>query len=44
LKIKISNYTKLVFRRLLEQAVTTAPVTEENVTYGYKWNKEELTD
>ena len=34
----------LVFRRLIEQAVSTSPVTEKNVTYGYKWNEEELTD
>lgn len=27
----------LVFRRLLEQAVVTAPVTEADVTHGYKW-------
>jgi len=41
---RLSKHRGLVFRRLLEQAVTTAPVTEENVTYGYKWNEEELTD
>lgn len=27
----------LVFRRLLEQAVVTGPVTEADVTHGYKW-------
>ena len=27
----------LVFRRLLEQAVDTAPVTEAAVTHGYEW-------
>jgi len=27
----------LVFRRLLEQAVVTGPVTEVQVTYGYDW-------
>ena len=27
----------LVFRRLLEQAVVTAPVTESDVTHGYDW-------
>lgn len=27
----------LVFRRLLEQAVVTHPVTEADVTHGYKW-------
>ena len=27
----------LVFRRLLEQAVATGPITEDDVTYGYNW-------
>jgi transposase-like protein len=27
----------LVFRRLLEQAIVTKPVTEADVTHGYKW-------
>lgn len=27
----------LVFRRLLEQAVVTAPITEAAVTHGYQW-------
>jgi len=27
----------LVFRRLLEQAVVTVPVTEAKVTHGYEW-------
>jgi len=27
----------LVFRRLLEQAVVTEPVTEAAVTHGYEW-------
>jgi len=27
----------LVFRRLLEQAVVTGPVTEADVTHGYAW-------
>jgi hypothetical protein len=27
----------LVFRRLLEQAVVTGPVTEADVTHGYDW-------
>jgi len=26
-----------VFRRLLEQAVVTTPVTEDDVTGGYDW-------
>lgn len=29
----------LVFRRLIEQAVVAAPVTEANVTFGYDWNR-----
>jgi len=41
---RLSKHRGLVFRRLLEQAVATAPVTEKNVTYGYNWHKEELTD
>ena len=28
----------LVFRRLLEQAMVTGPVTEANVTFGYDWS------
>ena len=28
----------LVFRRLLEQAVVTKPVTEAKITYGYDWS------
>jgi len=27
----------LVFRRLIEQAVITGPVTEADVTFGYDW-------
>ena len=27
----------LVFRRLIEQAVVTRPVTEADVTHGYEW-------
>jgi 1,6-anhydro-N-acetylmuramate kinase len=27
----------LVFRRLLEQALATEPVTEADVTHGYPW-------
>lgn len=27
----------LVFRRLIEQAMATGPVTEADVTYGYEW-------
>ena len=29
----------LVFRRLLEQAVATGPVTEADVTHGYDWGR-----
>jgi hypothetical protein len=32
-----SNARGLVFRRLLEQAVVTGPITEANVTHGYNW-------
>lgn len=39
-----SKYRGLVFRRLLEQAVITSPITEKDVTYGYNWKQEELTD
>ena len=28
-----------VFRRLIEQAMVTAPVTEADVIFGYKWNE-----
>ena len=39
-----SKYRGLVFRRLLEQAVITSSITEKDVTYGYNWEQEELTD
>jgi transposase-like protein len=29
-----------LFRRLLEQAVATPPVTEEDILHGYKWKPE----
>ncbi len=29
----------LIFKRLLEQAVHTHPITESDVKYGYNWNK-----
>ena len=41
---RLSKHRGLVFRRLLEQAVRTPPVTEKNETYGYNWDEEELTD
>lgn len=34
---RTSGSRGLVFRRLLEQAVVTSPVTEEDVTGGYDW-------
>ena len=35
---RTSRSRGLVFRRLIEQAVTTGPVTEADVTYGYDWD------
>jgi len=29
----------LVFRRLMEQAMVTEPITEAEVTFGYNWNQ-----
>ena len=34
---RTSRSRGLVFRRLLEQAVVTGPITEDDVTYGYNW-------
>lgn len=34
---RLSKSRGLVFRRLLEQAMTTLPVTENDVTNGYNW-------
>lgn len=34
---RTSRSCGLVFRRLLEQAVVTKPVTEKDVTHGYDW-------
>jgi len=34
---RTSRSRGLVFRRLLEQAIVTAPVTESDVTHGYDW-------
>jgi transposase-like protein len=34
---RTSRSRGLVFRRLLEQAVTTGPITEAEVTYGFVW-------
>ena len=36
---RLSKHRGLVFRRLLEQAVITSPITEKDVTYGYKWDR-----
>ena len=44
---RLSNSRGLLFRRLLEQSVSTSPVTEHDVTNGYNWSdkgQEELTD
>ena len=36
---RTSKNRGLVFRRLLEQAVVTPPVTKKDVTYGYNWKE-----
>ena len=36
---RTSRSRGLVFRRLMEQAVVTSPVTETDVTFGYDWNR-----
>ena len=36
---RLSKNRGLVFRRLLEQAVHTSPVTKKDVTFGYDWEK-----
>ncbi|MCD4719745.1 MAG: IS1595 family transposase, partial [Desulfobacula sp.] len=35
---RTSRSRGLIFRRILEQAVITKPVTETDVTHGYNWN------
>ena len=35
---RTSGSRGLVFRRLLDQAVITKPITETDVTHGYDWN------
>jgi len=35
---RTSNSRGLLFRRLLERAVVTGPITEREVTYGYDWS------
>jgi transposase-like protein len=37
---RTSNSRGLVFRRLLEQAIATTPITETDVTFGYNWGRE----
>lgn len=41
---RTSNSRGLVFRRLLEQAMVTRPVTEADVIFGYKWSKTKTGD
>jgi len=36
---RTSRSRGLVFRRLIEQAMTTGPVTEAYVTFGYDWDR-----
>lgn len=35
---RTSNSRGLLFRRLLERAIATSPVTESDVTYGFDWS------
>jgi len=37
---RTSKSRGLVFRRLLEQAIVTPPITKKDVTYGYNWEKD----
>jgi len=39
---RTSNSRGLVFRRLMEQAVITGPVTEADVTFGYDWSRHQM--
>jgi len=36
---RTSSSRGLLFRRLLEQAVVTPPITETNITHGYDWSR-----
>jgi len=36
---RTSHSRGLLFRRLLEQAVATTPITEADITYGYDWHR-----
>jgi len=38
---RLSKKRGLVFRRLLEQAINTSPVTRKDVTYGYNWEEKD---
>lgn len=39
---RTSRSRGLVFRRLLEQAVVTGPITDADVTHGYQWKKHNM--
>jgi len=39
---RTSRSRGLVFRRLLEQAVSTRPVTEADINYGYSWRNHKM--
>jgi len=39
---RTSRSRGLVFRRLLEQMVATAPITDANVTHGYDWSEHNM--
>ncbi len=39
---RTSRSRGLVFRRLLEQAVVTDPITDADVTHGYQWKKHNM--
>ena len=39
---RTSRSRGLVFRRLLEQAVSTRPVTEADINYGYRWRNHKM--
>jgi len=39
---RTSRSRGLVFRRLIEQAVVTGPITEADVTHGYQWKQHNM--
>ena len=41
---RTSRSRGLVFRRLIEQAVRTGPITESDVAHGYDWNHSQQKD